>query len=388
MKKVLFITHLTGFLSPGNGGQLRTHHILKKLSQHTIVDLFAPGFDNAIHSDPRWLSLNLNLNVTPHWLRRMMRLKSIRGMSRAYVVLQSIAQILSRLFQSSAMPDHADFIAWVWLDRFIRQDDSYDIIILDTLSYYPRYSWKKKGRAVWLNAHNVEHILSPENSRVKTIENTLGVNIDGVIACTPEDQIRFESCNSSDLKTVCWPNGTTLPERTTLVRRMPNTLIFVGTLSYPPNIEGLKWYFTNIHEQIMAKDLSTKLHIVGRDPEATFLSYLERQTNVTVFPDAPDLSSHYLHSTVSIVPLLSGSGSRLKIPESLIHGCTVVSTKIGAEGAIDPVPPGLILADRPDEFAQAVLSSLQNPIDIEIIRNHAESHFTWDRCIDLKKITQ
>ena len=70
----------------------------------------------------------------------------------------------------------------------------------------------------------------------------------------------------------------------------------------------------------------------------------------------------YVHrSTVFVVPLRMGSGTRLKVLEGLAMGKAMVSTAIGCEG-IDVVDgEHLRIADTPEAFADAVLALMGNP---------------------------
>jgi glycosyltransferase involved in cell wall biosynthesis len=84
-----------------------------------------------------------------------------------------------------------------------------------------------------------------------------------------------------------------------------------------------------------------------------------------------DVQPFYYHASVCIAPLLSGSGTRLKILEAMSFGNPVVSTSIGAEG-IDCVNGTHILIGNDSEtFATHVLSLLRNKIQFDMIRTNA-----------------
>jgi len=81
------------------------------------------------------------------------------------------------------------------------------------------------------------------------------------------------------------------------------------------------------------------------------------------------------------VPLLSGSGTRIKIFEAMAMGKAVVSTSLGAEGL--PVTHGqnILIADHPRQFAAAVVRLLRDPELAEGLGRAAralvEKQFTW-----------
>ena len=139
-----------------------------------------------------------------------------------------------------------------------------------------------------------------------------------------------------------------------------------------------------MHLDIIEANDQYALTIAGRNPSEEFLKEMEQFPKVTVVPNAPDLSELYFKHCTSIVPLLSGSGSRLKIPESLIHGCPVLSTSIGAEGYLSQPIPGLTLADSQQDFQGAlkrILEESKNGLNRESISQHASTHFTWTATI-------
>ena len=82
-----------------------------------------------------------------------------------------------------------------------------------------------------------------------------------------------------------------------------------------------------------------------------------------------------------VVPLRSGSGTRIKIFEAMAMGKAVVSTTMGAEGL--PVRHGenIILADEPADFARQVVGLLRDPERRERLgrtaRELVEQNYGW-----------
>ena len=61
-----------------------------------------------------------------------------------------------------------------------------------------------------------------------------------------------------------------------------------------------------------------------------------------------------------IVPILIGSGMRMKIVEAANHSCPFVTTTIGVEGLYFKDQEECFIADTPIEFAQNILKLLSN----------------------------
>lgn len=143
------------------------------------------------------------------------------------------------------------------------------------------------------------------------------------------------------------------------VPRAPAHLVFVGTLHYRPNEDAAHHFCRDIFPRILARHPNAKLSIVGLAPSASILA-LQDNIRVFVHGNVPDVAPFVQNATLSIVPLRSGGGTRLKILESLALNTPVVSTRIGAEGLALNDGEHLLLADTPDEFATAVIRLLED----------------------------
>ena len=163
--------------------------------------------------------------------------------------------------------------------------------------------------------------------------------------------------------------------------------IFIGSLNYPPNVDGLNWYFEQIHPLILKEVPQFELMIVGRSPSPEDFQHWKNQPNTAIHTNVDSISPYLNAATFSIVPLLHGSGSRLKIADSLMHGRPVISTAIGAEG-YDTNTLGLTQADQPQDFAARMIHSLLNPRKLKASEIHdwANDHLSWDVTIKPEQI--
>ncbi len=95
-----------------------------------------------------------------------------------------------------------------------------------------------------------------------------------------------------------------------------------------------------------------------------------------------DAIGHLAAAKVAVVPILSGSGTRLKIIEAWAAGTAVVSTSLGAEGLPARDGENILLADDPSSFSGAVSRLLESPAERERIgragRDRYEREFTWE----------
>ena len=76
--------------------------------------------------------------------------------------------------------------------------------------------------------------------------------------------------------------------------------------------------------------------------------------------EVPDALKFMNSKAIMVVPLLSGSGMRIKILEAMAMHKGIVSTALGADGI--PAPEaGIMLAETPEDFVAAISELVENP---------------------------
>ena len=79
------------------------------------------------------------------------------------------------------------------------------------------------------------------------------------------------------------------------------------------------------------------------------------QPGVTIYGEVADAAAFRRDHGVMLVPLLAGSGMRIKIIEGLAEGLPMIATPIGAEGVAVTQGLNILLAETPQIFADAIL---------------------------------
>jgi glycosyltransferase involved in cell wall biosynthesis len=133
-------------------------------------------------------------------------------------------------------------------------------------------------------------------------------------------------------------------------------LIFTGTLSYFANLEGIRWFLSEVYPIVQSQLPAVKLIITGKNDGVS----LPTADNVTLTGFVEDVRPLIASARVSLAPLLVGGGTRLKILEAMALGTPVVATTKGAEGLRAVDGEHLLIADTPAQFADAVIRLLQN----------------------------
>ena len=136
-------------------------------------------------------------------------------------------------------------------------------------------------------------------------------------------------------------------------------IFHLGSLEWMPNREAVLWFLKAVWPLILKMDKRFKLFIAGKNMPDTMKQMVFE--NVVMVGEVKDGADFVKDKSITVVPLLSGSGIRLKILEAMAASKLVISTTIGAQG-IDYIAGGnLLLADKPEEFATIFKQIALNP---------------------------
>jgi polysaccharide biosynthesis protein PslH len=162
-----------------------------------------------------------------------------------------------------------------------------------------------------------------------------------------------------------------------------NDLVFVGSMDWAPNVDGILWFVRDVLPLIRRSKPDTSLVIVGRNPPAEISQLAASDSRISVTGTVPDVRTYLWNSHASIVPLRIGGGTRLKIYESMAAEVPVVSTAVGAEGLAAQHPTEIRLADDPEGFARECLNLLQSPEQARSVASCGlrlvQERFSWEQ---------
>lgn len=110
-----------------------------------------------------------------------------------------------------------------------------------------------------------------------------------------------------------------------------NKLIFVGKMSYEPNVVATTHFATRVFPKLLSRFPELRFVIVGANPEAR-VKRLAKLPNVEVTGFVDSVEPYFQYATIVVAPMLTGAGIQNKIIQAMSYGCCVVTTPIGAEG--------------------------------------------------------
>jgi glycosyltransferase involved in cell wall biosynthesis len=152
-------------------------------------------------------------------------------------------------------------------------------------------------------------------------------------------------------------------------------------MSYTPNIDGAVHFVNDVMPLVWARRPSARVQIVGKDPAAEVLALAGDRVQVT--GGVPDVRPYLDRATLTVVPLRSGGGTRLKLLEAMSAGAPIVSTTLGAEGLGLEHGHEAWLATDAAGLGLGVLTLMSDPDRARAMaaaaRARAERDLSWDR---------
>jgi glycosyltransferase involved in cell wall biosynthesis len=279
------------------------------------------------------------------------------------------------------------------------QEELFDLVQLENthMGHYLRLVQKFKKPSV-LRLHNVESLLAARYARtappplnwyvalqarrMTRFESWACEQASMCLAITEEDAARARLL-APDAHVAVSPAGVDLQRYAPqAMSEEPRTVVFVGALDWPPNVDGIRWFRAKIWSRIVQAEPTARWIIVGKTPPADILHWPEENRNIQVTGYVDDVRPYLHAAAVVIVPLRSGGGMRLKILEAMAAGKAVVSTPMGAEGIPARDGEEIILAEADRSFGVEVIRLLREDADRKRIAKAARrlaELFGWQR---------
>lgn len=257
------------------------------------------------------------------------------------------------------------------------QKENFDIVHADQLNM-AQYARRIPEAARILDAHNalwllyrrlaqtthnfwMGQFLEREWRLMKRYEGAVCRTFDAVLAVSEADKTALQEASNGQGNLMVAPIAVD-PEEVQLIPRVPQAdhILHIGTMFWPPNVDGVLWFLREIYPIIQRARPGVHFDIVGARPPKEIIEFGHRQEGVTVTGYVKEPGEYLKKTGVMVVPLLAGGGMRVKILEALAEGLPIVTTSIGCEGIAVENGRHLLVADSPQEFAQATLRLLED----------------------------
>jgi len=354
-----------GLVPPDSGGKIRSYNILRELARRHSVTFFSfyAAHNSDSHPDLR--------NLFDHVVCVPLRLPPPK----------SPAEMLDyglRLFSSE--PYSITKYCRPEVRRRLRtplDEESYDVILCDFMAAAGVIPWDSPTPKI-LFTHNVEATIWRRHYEVATNPIWKAISrrewrkmeaaelrylrlADRVLTVSEADRDAFGGF-IDPAKLAVIPTGVDVDYFQPMsAEETPNSLVFTGSMDWLPNEDAIVYFSQAILPLIKQQCPEISLAVVGRSPSRKLQALAQTEKSIRLTGWVEDIRPYVARGSICIVPLRIGGGTRLKIFEAMAMSKAVVSTSIGAEGL--PVRSGenILLADTPQDFADAVISLLRDP---------------------------
>jgi glycosyltransferase involved in cell wall biosynthesis len=373
---VLLLTQVLPY-PPDSGPKVKTYNVLKYLAQHHAVTLvsFVRGDQSADVAHLQKFCKAVHVLPMQRGAARdgMAMLRSFAG-GQPWMMVRD---------DRSAMRELIDKLAG---------ENKFDVAHADQLNM-AQYAQRVQGARTVLDAHNAlwllykrlaetmgagprKILLNRDWQLLKTYEGRICNDFDAVLAVSEEDKrALIEAMAAPTLSPSPVERGragvgvgakiTVIPiavdgDEVAPVQRRPDAdhILHIGTMYWPPNIDGVKWFINDVLPIIREQRPDVVFDVVGARPPQELLDMgkADGRINVTGYVDDP---APFLQSAgVMVVPLRAGGGMRVKILNAMAQALPIVTTTLGCEGIAVKDGEHVLIADTPAAFAQAVLKVL------------------------------
>jgi len=202
---------------------------------------------------------------------------------------------------------------------------------------------------------------------------------DAVATLTSQDRVALDVFNPG-LGAEVIPAAVHLPAEVWRADQAePDTLAFLGSFGHYPNVEAVRYLITEVMPLIHAHRPGVRLLLGGAKPPAALTALANDRISFLGF--VPDAEVFMRGAAVTVAPLQSGGGIKVKVLEAMACGCPLVTTSIGAEETGALHDQHALIADQPQAFAEHVLALLEDANRAQQLGSNAralvQQRFSW-----------
>jgi glycosyltransferase involved in cell wall biosynthesis len=260
--------------------------------------------------------------------------------------------------------------------------------------------WKIVERMAGSSPAYLKPLLRLEANRVKQYEGFIVNHFDHTLAVTEIDrELLIEASGRGHSR----DEGSRMPVITVVpiavdtealqpLQRSANSLnlVTLGTLHYPPNADGIRWFLGQVYPAVRQAVPGVSLTIIGKNPPEDFRQAAEADGSIRVTGYVDDLTPYLEQAALMVVPLRAGGGMRVRILEAFARGMPVVTSPVGLEGIEARPGEEVLVADSPEAFAGEVVRLLQDRElrDRLAVRGRALAEARYDWQVVLKAMAE
>ncbi|HEX3898852.1 MAG TPA: glycosyltransferase family 4 protein [Mycobacteriales bacterium] len=363
-RSVLWITPQPPHTVVGGGG-IRQAYFLRALAEAADVDLLVAGPEPLTDEDVRGMCRSvIECAAVPRDVQS--------GTVRKGTISARLTYLRSALGPEGPGEVYVARNAARLVGAELRRLDAanaYDAVVVQHAAFSRLLPKQRRGRWVCeldrlgsIDMHQLKDITTGarqrwlygrEEAAYRRLERWIGNSYDSVIGVSDEDLAAVPG------RTIAIANGVDTARFTASPLPAAPKLVMTGYLGTPPNVTGALWLCREVLPIVQAAVPAATLEIVGGAPTDE-VRRLGDLPGVAVHADVPDIVPYLSAARVAVVPLVMGSGTRLKALEAFAAGRPVAGTSIGLTGLGVADGTGALIGDSPSDLAERIVRLLDD----------------------------
>ena len=175
-------------------------------------------------------------------------------------------------------------------------------------------------------------------------------------------------------------NGIDFERFTCVNKEKKYDLIFVGNMSYPPNVDAVLFLVKSIFPKLLEKFPDLQLCICGATPAPAIKALASEHIHVTGWVD--EMPEYYAQSKIFVAPMLLGTGLQNKLLEAMAMKLPCVTSPLAGkplEGAQHH--HSLLICNTIDEYVDAISKLLSDKTFYQTIAENGhqfvKANYDW-----------
>lgn len=163
-------------------------------------------------------------------------------------------------------------------------------------------------------------------------------------------------------------------------------LVFVGNMSYAPNVDAIHF----IAENILTKLPSIQLLVSGANPHTSIIKLGKTNPQITLTGWVDDIRTSYADAKLFFAPMMIGTGMQNKLLEAMAMGLPCITTELANNAIGGKHNKEVLVCNSTSEMLQAIESLLDSPEKREEIGNNGrlfvQQNYSWESAV--KKLVE
>lgn len=384
--KLLYLVHRLPY-PPNKGDKVRSYHLLKHLVQNHQVYLgtFIDDADDEQHvSALQAICPNLHIERIRPRVAKVASLNGLlsgealtlsyyrsRGMQRWVRQVAEQHDLQASVVFSSSMAQYARPL----VPKVPMLVDFVDVDSAKWTQYAPEHRWPLS----WLYRREGRELLSYERAIAAEARRSFFVTpneTDLFLEMAPEARGRVQALSNGVNAEFFAPDAACASPFA--VDEL--AVVFTGAMDYWPNVDGVTWFVSEMLPKVRERWPAVRFYIVGRNPAADVRALACEQVVVT--GTVPDVRPYLQYAAAVVAPLRVARGIQNKILEAMSMEQAVVTVTSCAEAIGADASQGLMRADSPFAFVQALQPLLEDPVAARALGQRARQYvldrFSWE----------